>query len=62
MDQILQADLLIMGEILVEIMRDREDVPLGQTGIFKGPYPAALLPSVSMLPRGSAVIPYLSEV
>lgn len=38
--QILQADLLIMGEILVEIMRDREDVPLGQTGIFKGPYPS----------------------
>ncbi|HJC75693.1 MAG TPA: helix-turn-helix domain-containing protein [Candidatus Mediterraneibacter faecavium] len=39
-DQKIRTDLLIMGEILVEIMRDREDVPLGQTGTFKGPYPS----------------------
>lgn len=29
-----------MGEILVEIMRDRPDSPLGRPGIFKGPYPS----------------------
>ena len=39
-DQKIRTDLLIMGEILVEIMRDKEDVPLGQTGTFKGPYPS----------------------
>ncbi len=34
------TDILIMGEILVEIMRDHEDVPLDEAGIFKGPYPS----------------------
>ncbi len=29
-----------MGELLVEIMRDRVDVPLGVPGIFLGPYPS----------------------
>lgn len=37
---VIDTDLLVMGEILVEIMRDREDSPLYQTGIFKGPYPS----------------------
>ena len=39
-EQNIRTDLLIMGEILVEIMRDKEDVPLGQTGTFRGPYPS----------------------
>lgn len=29
-----------MGELLVEIMRDRVDVPLGIPGVFLGPYPS----------------------
>jgi sugar/nucleoside kinase (ribokinase family) len=29
-----------MGELLVEIMRDRVDIPLGVTGVFLGPYPS----------------------
>lgn len=36
----LSADLLIMGEILVEIMREKEDVPFTQPGVFQGPYPS----------------------
>ena len=32
--------LLIMGESLVEIMRDQVDVPLGEPGVFRGPYPS----------------------
>ena len=34
------ARLLIMGETLVEIMRDREDVPLSEAGYFRGPFPS----------------------
>ena len=33
-------DILIMGEMIVEIMRDHEDSPLHEAGIFKGPYPS----------------------
>ncbi len=29
-----------MGEMIVEIMRDRVDSPLYQAGVFKGPYPS----------------------
>ncbi len=36
----IQTDLLIMGELLVEIMRDQEDIPLSRPGIFRGPYPS----------------------
>lgn len=34
------ADVWIMGEMLVEIMREQPDVSLKQTGLFKGPYPS----------------------
>ena len=33
-------DIVIMGEMIVEIMRDREDAPLYEAGVFKGPYPS----------------------
>lgn len=33
-------DILIMGELLVEIMRDREDVQLYDEGLFRGPFPS----------------------
>ncbi len=33
-------DIVIMGEMIVEIMRDREDSPLNIAGMFRGPYPS----------------------
>ena len=33
-------DIVIMGEMLVEIMRDTVGVPLDKAGTFKGPYPS----------------------
>lgn len=32
--------VISLGELLVEIMRDRVDSPLGQPGVFLGPYPS----------------------
>lgn len=34
------TDILIMGEMLVEIMRDKEGVQLYEPGVFLGPYPS----------------------
>ncbi|MGF0034016.1 sugar kinase [Bariatricus sp. SGI.154] len=34
------TDILVMGEMLVEIMRDRENVQLYEEGMFRGPYPS----------------------
>ncbi len=34
------TDILIMGETLVEIMRDREGVELYDEGLFRGPFPS----------------------
>ena len=34
------AEVWIMGEMIVEIMRAQEDMPLDQPGLFKGPYPS----------------------
>nr|MCR4591208.1 sugar kinase [Lachnospiraceae bacterium] len=34
------TDILIMGETLVEIMRDREGVELYEEGLFRGPFPS----------------------
>lgn len=34
------TDILVMGEMLVEIMRDCENVQLYEEGMFKGPYPS----------------------
>ena len=39
-EQAVSADLLIAGELLVEIMRDRADVPLDRPDVFRGPYPS----------------------
>lgn len=33
-------DIIIMGEVLVEIMRDREGTELYDEGIFRGPFPS----------------------
>ena len=34
------AEIVTMGELLVEIMRPREDVPLYESDAFKGPFPS----------------------
>ena len=34
------TDILILGEMLVEIMRYKENIPLYEQGIFLGPYPS----------------------
>lgn len=34
------ADILIMGEMLVEIMRTEEDIQLYDQGLFRGPFPS----------------------
>lgn len=34
------ADIWTMGEMLVEIMRTKEDIPLDTPGLFTGPYPS----------------------
>lgn len=34
------ADIWTMGEMIVEIMRTKEDVPLDTPGLFSGPYPS----------------------
>jgi sugar/nucleoside kinase (ribokinase family) len=33
-------EVISLGELLVEIMRDKIDSPLGQPGVFLGPYPS----------------------
>ena len=44
-------DIVIMGEMLVEIMRDSVGVPLDKAGTFKGPYPSGA-------PRGRGTASY----
>ncbi len=34
------AEIMIMGELLVEIMRPKEDIPLYDTDYFRGPFPS----------------------
>ena len=34
------AEILIMGELLVEIMRPEEDIPLYESDYFRGPFPS----------------------
>lgn len=54
------AEVWIMGEMLVEIMRDKEDVPLDQPGKFLGPYPsgapAIFIDTVARLGHKSGII------
>ncbi|WP_342758447.1 sugar kinase [Kineothrix sedimenti] len=53
-------EVLIMGEMLVEIMRTEEDVQLYTTDIFKGPYPsgapAIFIDTVARLGHKTAII------
>lgn len=54
------AEVWIMGEMIVEIMRAEVDVPLDRPGIFKGPYPsgapAIFIDTVARLGHGAGII------
>lgn len=55
------AEIVIMGELLVEIMRAREDVQLFETGAyFRGPYPSGapgiFISTVARLGHSAAII------
>lgn len=54
------ADVLTMGEMLVEIMRDKEDVELFKPGVFLGPFPsgapAIFIDTVARLGCSTAII------
>jgi len=53
-------EVITVGEILVEIMRRKSDVPLNETGDFVGPFPsgapAIFIDTVSRLGRDSGII------
>jgi len=34
------AEIWTMGDLLCEVMREREDVPLDQADLFRGPFPS----------------------
>lgn len=54
------AEILIMGELLVEIMRPHEDVPLYETDYFRGPFPSGapgiFISTVARLGHSAAII------
>ena len=39
-EKVRMAEILIMGELLVEIMRPHEDIPLHESDWFRGPFPS----------------------
>ncbi len=54
------AEIMTMGEIIVEIMRDGVDQPLDKAGVFRGPYPsgapAIFIDTVARLGHGAAIV------
>ena len=54
------AEIMTMGEIIVEIMRGEVDSPLDKAGIFKGPYPsgapAIFIDTVARLGHKAAIV------
>ena len=34
------TEIWTMGEMIVEIMREKENEPLDKAGVFRGPYPS----------------------
>lgn len=59
------ADILTMGELLVEIMRPKEDMPLDSAGTFLGPFPsgapAIFIDTAAKLGHSSAMIGGVGE-
>ena len=54
------AEIIIMGELLVEIMRPQEDTPLYETDYFRGPFPSGapgiFISTVARLNHSAAII------
>ena len=54
------AEIITMGELLVEIMRPQEDTPLYKTDYFRGPFPSGapgiFISTVARLNHSSAII------
>lgn len=54
------AEIWVMGEMLVEIMRDQVDVGFKQPGVFRGPYPsgapAIFIDTVARLGHSAGII------
>ena len=54
------AEIITMGEMIVEIMRATVDEPLDRAGTFKGPYPsgapAIFIDTVARLGHGAKII------
>ena len=59
------AEIITMGEAIVEIMRDGPGCPLGRPGVFKGPYPsgapAIFIDTVARLGHSAAIISGVGE-
>ena len=56
----MKPEILIMGELLVEIMRPQEDIPLYETDYFRGPFPSGapgiFISTAARLGHPSAII------
>lgn len=54
------AEIMTMGEMIVEIMREGADMPLDKAGVFKGPYPsgapAIFIDTVARLGHKAAIV------
>lgn len=54
------AEIMIMGELLVEIMRPHEDIPLSKSDYFRGPFPSGapgiFISTVARLGHSAAII------
>ena len=54
------AEILIMGELLVEVMRPHEDIPLYESDYFRGPFPSGapgiFISTAARLGHSSAII------
>lgn len=54
------AEIITMGELLVEIMRPHEDIPFYETGLFRGPFPSGapgiFISTVARMGHSAAII------
>lgn len=59
------AEIVIMGELLVEIMRPKEDIPLYATDYFRGPFPSGapgiFISTAARLGHSAAIISGVGE-
>lgn len=55
------AEIWTMGEMIVEIMREKENEPLDKAGVFRGPYPSGAPAILLYSGRDSDIRAGLSE-